>query len=147
MGTIKRVFRILIIEDDQNRIDCFRSWLDHDIRLVVASSAGRALGILERDKGYVYAGILLDHDLEKQAATDKDLDTTGSHLVITIIRNIDKDVPILVHSMNPAKAQTMVEKLSDAGFTVSRIPMGDLTKMRLRAWVEDAHEIWEDHGA
>lgn len=144
MRNAKRIFRLLIVEDDQSRIDCFHLWLDKDVRIVVASSAGRALGILERDGGNVYAGILLDHDLEKQAATDKDLDITGSHLVTAIIRNIDKDVQILVHSMNPGKAQTMAEKLSKAGFRVTRIPMRDLTRMRLRAWVEDVREEWEE---
>ncbi len=70
--TPTRRFRLLIIEDDSDRIQLFQSWVPERVLTVVATSAGRALGILERDPGHVYGGILLDHDLEKQTITEAD---------------------------------------------------------------------------
>ncbi len=40
----------------------------------VATSAGKAIGVLQRD-AKALAGILLDHDLTEQAVTDADLDS------------------------------------------------------------------------
>lgn len=59
-----QVCRILIVEDDDERVAKFRSWLPETMRIVHARSAGSAIGILQRDKGRVYAGIMLDHDLQ-----------------------------------------------------------------------------------
>ena len=53
----------LLVEDDPDRIARFTAWCPPDARLVVARGGGRALGLLERDPGRVYAGLLLDHDL------------------------------------------------------------------------------------
>jgi hypothetical protein len=50
------MLRLLLIEDDMTRIDLFQKWLPADIRMVVASSPGKAIGILQRDRGRVYAG-------------------------------------------------------------------------------------------
>ena len=38
--------RILLVEDDQGRVEWFRAWLPRDIQLVHAGSGGKALGIL-----------------------------------------------------------------------------------------------------
>ena len=55
---MNQFFRLLLIEDDNERVEIFRSWLPADVRLVHAGSAGRALGILQRDRE-AYAGIIL----------------------------------------------------------------------------------------
>ena len=96
----KPIFRILIVEDDPERIAQIRSLIPTDIKIVVASSAGKAIGILERDRGNVYAGIMLDYNLERQPATEMDLELTGQHVVDAIIRNVNTGVPILIHSKN-----------------------------------------------
>src|SRR6056297_849675 len=100
-------FRILMIEDDTERAELLQSWLPKDVIVVMASSAGRALGILERDRGYVYAGLMLDHDLQLQTATEADKGLSGSNIVDAVIRNIDRRTPILVHSYNRSKAPIM----------------------------------------
>ena len=85
----KPVLRILIVEDDPERARRLQSWLLQDARTVVVASAGRTLGVLHRDRGSVYAGILLDHDLQKQAATDSD-----RHLsIIFQKKNLEADPP------------------------------------------------------
>jgi len=139
-----RFFRLLIIEDDHERERVLKSWLPPDVKTVVASSAGRAIGIIERDRGNIYAGILLDHDLQGRIATTTDHYLDGKDIVNVIVKHISKSVPILVHSMNVSQAPRMVERLEKDGFSVTRIPMANLTKERLREWIEDARAIWED---
>ena len=137
-------FRILIIEDDPDRIQRLQSWLPSNVKTVVAKSAGRAIGVLQRDKGNVYAGILFDHDLQEQAATESDKYLSGTNILDVIIKFISRDVPILVHSMNDSRAPIMANKLTAAGFYVTRLPMSMLTKSKLMQWIEEAREIWED---
>ena len=121
-----------------------KSWLTPDVKTVVAGSAGRAIGILERDRGSVYAGILLDHDLQGRMATTTDRYLDGKDIVNVIVKNISKNVPILVHSMNVTQAPVMAHRLEKDGFYVTRIPMANLTKERLQVWVGEAMALWED---
>lgn len=111
-----------MIEDSQHRIDRIRSWLPGDCLLVVAASAGKAIGILQRDRGYVYGAVMLDHDLHEQAATEDDLSLSGSDLVETLI----------------------TQRLNRAGFDVTRIPYEELGKEIFNGWLEDAHYNWAD---
>jgi CheY-like chemotaxis protein len=140
----KPVFRILLIEDDPGRTARLTAWLPHDLRIVVASSAGRAVGILRQDRGLVYGGILLDHDLQQQAITEADRRLSGSDVVNAIIANVDDSVPVLVHSMNTSRSPAMVSRLVDAGFSVTRIPMSELTMESLGEWVREARSAWQD---
>jgi CheY-like chemotaxis protein len=134
--------RILIIEDDNERVKIFRSWLPEDIRLVHAGSAGRALGILERDRN-AYAGIMLDHDLRDQIVTREDFLLSGSDVVSKIVAWV-RPVPVLVHSMNPADAPQMVKRLEKARFSVTRIPMAELTEEQFAVWIEEVRDGWAD---
>lgn len=137
------MIRILLIEDDNSRVEIIRSWLPEDVRLVHAGSAGRAMGILQRDRNS-YAGIMLDHDLQGQTATDMDVYLSGTNVMKTIISNVLPNTPILVHSMNPSEAPRMVVVLTKSGFNVTRLPMSVLTKENFHEWLEDAREMWAD---
>ena len=143
MVKVKPVFRILMVEDDPMRARKLASWIDDLAKLVIVSSPGKAIGLIKRDQGSVYAGIMLDHDLHEQAMTGMDYNLSGKHVVDAVIQHISKNVPILVHSGNIAEAPVMKKKLSQAGFFVTRIPMFQLTKEWLQEWVEEAYEIWE----
>lgn len=116
-------------------------------RAVVVNNAGSALGLLERDKGHVYAGICLDHDLQQQTKTTADCKLSGSTVVDSIVRNISPDVPILIHSMNPGPAPLMAQKLENAGFYINRVPMCDLNSVAFQCWLDEVKEIWEDFSA
>lgn len=140
---MKKFFRLLLIEDDKNRVEKIRSWLPEDTRLVDAASAGRVLGILKRDKNQ-YAGIMLDHDLQLQAATVNDTELSGSTVIKWIRNLISPDVPVLVHSMNRKLAPVMVKALEDGGFNVTRIPMEDMTREHFLSWLEEVRESWAD---
>ena len=134
---------ILIVEDDNARVKQIRSWLPADVRLVHAGSAGRALGILQRDRN-AYDGIMLDHDLLGQIATDMDFFLSGTNVVKAVMTNISPDIPILVHSMNPADAPKMVQALSKSGFSVTLLPMSEMTEETLSEWIKEVREFRAD---
>lgn len=140
----KAIFRLLLIEDDPARIARFQSWLPENARLVIATSAGSALGTLKRDPAGTYGGIMLDHDLQMQAKTDDDVGLSGTDLVAAIIRAVPRSVAILVHSANETCAPILASRLSQAGYWVTQISMLFLTEVRFRQWAEEVREIWED---
>lgn len=137
-------FRLLMVEDSQHRIEKIRNWLPVDHMLVTATSAGKAIGILQRDRGYIYGAIMLDHDLHEQAVTEADLSLSGSDLVELIATHVSRDVPILVHSMNPTRAPFVVLRLTRAGFDVTRIPYTELLRENFLSWLADAKFNWDD---
>lgn len=137
------MIRILLIEDDNNRVTRIKSWLPDDVRLVHAASAGRVLGILKRDSDQ-YAGIMLDHDLQTQAATSTDMELSGSTVMTWIKEMVPVDVPILIHSMNFSRAPEMKRFLETAGFSVTRIAMDMLEKEHFHSWLDNVRECWED---
>lgn len=139
--------RIVLIEDDNVRIEAFRSWLAagvfaDEFVLIVATSGGQALGVLKMDNSAV-AGICLDHDLASQQKTASDATKSGSDIVAIITSRIPKHVPILVHSMNVVKGSEMYRRLSGQGFRATRIPMSNLTARGFEAWLEEVHENWD----
>ena len=105
-------------------------------------------GILPRDNncenGRVYSGILLDHDLQEQVITDSDRYLSSTNLIDLIIENIEKDVPILMHSMNSVQTIPMKKKLESAGFEVTQNSMEDLTKLSFHEWQSLCYELWLD---
>ena len=140
---IKPVPRLLLIEDSNARINQFREWLPEGVVLVVAASAGRAIGTLQHSNPYDYAGILLDHDLEQQVVNPDEVFFNGSNVVNTLVAKISNEVPVLVHSINPMGALNMRRKLEDAGFDVTISPMTNLTYERFNTWLLNALEFWK----
>ena len=134
--------RLLIVEDNQERLDRFREWIPDEFRLTCARSAGRALEILRLDPGRVYAGLLLDHDLDQSVAAASELSLSGRQVTERITRLIDPDVPVLIHSVNPLGARRMHQMLNDHGFDVTRIPFFPLNRQRLQRWLEMVREKW-----
>lgn len=140
----RRICRILMIEDDEVRIERVLAWLPEDVRLVVARSAGRAISTLRIDGPQTYAGLMLDHDLQQQIAVASEALLSGSDLIRVLIERVDHDVPVLVHSMNMSRGPAMVEKLKGAGFSVSYIPFSNLSQRHFLAWVEHVRDLWQD---
>ena len=136
--------RILLIEDDQRRVDRFRSWLPDEIQLVVARSAGQAMGLLRRVNKGDYAGIMLDHDLQEQAITADDTKLSGTDLIDVVIQNIDRETPVLIHSTNLTRAPMMAERLKRADYWVTQVSMLDLTAEVFCEWVGDVRSLYQD---
>lgn len=141
------MLRILLVEYDNNRVKQIREWLPADVHLVHAGSAGRAIGVIEKDcakNRTTYDGIMLDHDLRGQIATERDFFLSGTNVVKVLMTRVSNEIPVLVHSMNPADAPRMVHALTQSGFSVTRLPMVVMTKESLNEWLQEVRECWED---
>jgi CheY-like chemotaxis protein len=138
--------RILIVEDDPLREQRLRTWLPPDVKCVVAPTAGAAIGILRHDSGRVYAGVLLDHDLQARRQAESDKWLCGQDVVEAVVQHVDRLVPILIHSVNAVGRQAMATRLRRAGFDVVVKPMTELTKADIDAWLADIREAGDGSG-
>ena len=129
------MIRILIVEDDEVRVSRIREWLPPDVLLVWAKSAGTAIGMIKRDGGQTYGGIMLDHDLFQKRITQFDYQHNGKDVVQAVVQNIDPDVPVFVHSTNVSEGPRMAQVLAGAGFAVEKTPFNTLTKNIFDDWI------------
>lgn len=137
--------RILLIEDNPERISIIREWLvGTGVVLIEASSGGRAKGILRKGATDGIAGVMLDHDLDQQPMTPTDLLMSASDLIDSIVFSIPKTVPILIHSMNASKPPQMQKRLTSEGFSVTRIRMAILTRENFLEWLQDVLDTFEE---
>lgn len=137
-------FRLLLIEDDEGRERDFRTWLPPGVLLSWAQSAGTALGVIQRDAGHIWSGVLLDHDLAERARTEDDATLSGTDVALALMDHFSVDIPILIHSTNPVQAPRVARQLEEKGFWVTRIPYYHMTEDKFVAWVEEARAIWAD---
>lgn len=137
-------FRLLLIEDDVGREQMFRTWLPSGVLLHWAQSAGTAIGVIRRDRGHVWSGVMLDHDLDQRARTDEDLGLSGTDVAMALMQHFSIDIPILVHSTNQIQAPRVARQLTHKGFWVSHIPYYHLTEQAFTEWVGEALAIWKD---
>ena len=125
--------RIFILENSVRRLQTFEDWRPPDIRIVSAKSAMQAAGVLSRDKGSVYSGIMLDYDLDPIAGQLQ----SGREVVDAMLRHIDRDTPVFVHSMNPSGSAEMTKVLEANGYSVEVCPFGKLTEKRWHEWLSE----------
>ncbi len=71
-------FRILIVEDDSDRLWEIKSWMPPDVVVSNVTDAGAAIDLIKRDRGRVYAGIMLDHDLQEQLKVASSMYLSGN---------------------------------------------------------------------
>ena len=135
--------RLLLIEDSDERLELFRRWIPPGFRLVCVRSAGRALRVLELDARCVYAGILLDHDLDQSVTLASELRLSGQQVAQKLAALIDPDTPVLIHSVNPPGARAMARTLVERGFDVTCAPFSHLNEQRLQPWLETVVEQWD----
>ena len=138
-----QIIPILLVEDNIARIKWFQNHLPIGFRIVVPRSAGTALGIISKDSGHTYGGILLDHDLHMRQIVSSDHNFSGTNVVDAIIQYIDNDVPIMIHSMNPAKSPEMARKLDTARFEVTKTRWFDMTEENYLDWLDIVQESWD----
>jgi CheY-like chemotaxis protein len=114
--------RILIVEDDPVRC----SWFEQKFagrQMDVTCDAGEAIKWLDaRD----YRMILLDHDLSEEHyfSEQRDDERTGYAVAAWLAAHTDRqrDAMIVIHSLNYAGAQRMLDALQDAGREAEHIP-------------------------
>ncbi len=109
-----------------------------------AQSAGSAIGLIRRDRGYVYAGVLLDHDLGQRAMTADDESLSGTDVALALVEHFSIDIPILIHSTNQVQVPRIVRQLEDKGVWVTRLPYYHMTEEAFLAWLDEARDIWEE---
>ncbi len=136
--------RILLVEDNDVRIQTFRAWLaGTEFRLIEASSGGRAKGILRKGMTDGIAGLCLDQDLNEQPVTTADLTLSASDLIDAIIMSLPRSTPVLIHSMNSMRPAEMQRRLETAGFSVTRIRMAALSRQLFAGWLDVVCAEWE----
>lgn len=137
----RQIPRILLVEDSDDRARTLKSWIPANIRVVWAKSGGEAVGILTRDGGAVYAGIMLDHDLHQQLRDPGAKQLNGADVARKIAECVEPDTPIFIHSMNPQRRGDVLVTLEEAGFEVTQIPMSELDARKLAVWLEQVDRV------
>ncbi|HEY9284247.1 MAG TPA: cyclic-phosphate processing receiver domain-containing protein [Pyrinomonadaceae bacterium] len=114
--------RVLIVEDDETRYEWFRRRLSA-CDIAVTCDAARACELLARNE---YDLILLDHDLlgEHYFSDEPDDERTGYAVAAWLAARPGSQpaAQIVIHSLNDAGAQRMLEALVAAGFDAECIP-------------------------
>ncbi len=107
---------ILIVEDNQNRIDFFSNFLKEH-RLICTKYINEAFDILTtRDVPVIF----LDYDLEENHLTSNN---NGYELVKLIVSNcLQKNSIFYIHSMNPSGANAMLNLLKNNDYKVEWFP-------------------------
>jgi CheY-like chemotaxis protein len=116
------VRRVLIVEDDETRCEWFRARLAGVMLDVTCDVRAAVRWLEERD----YSAIMLDHDLaeEHYFSNEPDDERTGYAVARWLADNpaSQRDALIVIHSLNYAGAQRMLEILRDAGRDAEHIP-------------------------
>ena len=138
--------RILVVENSQQRVADFESWLpeDSDVLLKPIRIGNVAITMVERDQPRDWLGIMLDHDLDvlNTAIPYK----SGWDVAVAMVSNTNREVPVLVHSMNPAGADRMCRLLEAEGFdSVTRNPFSEVTQEAFLEWLSDCREMAAEH--
>lgn len=113
--------RVLILEDDQMRIDEFVLRLQKQIKNIVidiTDSSTKAINFIKTNE---YDVVFLDHDLGG-LQNEWDEEDCGMRVVDYIInKNIYKS-KYIIHSLNIPRANIMYNKLNDNNFIVEKRP-------------------------
>lgn len=88
--------RILVVEDNLDRIEWFQNEFDYKFDL--AKDAFAAIGLVNKSK---YDMIFLDHDLGDRIFVDSSEPNTGYQVAKTIVNSLNNNTPVIVHSHNP----------------------------------------------
>ena len=139
------LIRLLVVEDNQQRIDLFKRWIPKGFVPVFVPGAGRAMRVIELDAGTVFGGIALDFDLVEQPVIPSERMLSGGDVAMRITQLISTSVPILVHSMNIRGAFAMQNMLQAAGFSVTRQPFRDLDRDNLARWLAEVREARDEY--
>ena len=111
--------KILLLEDDYNRVEQFRKRVDElnernthkeTLELIHVETAQECINQLQ-DKSNKFALILLDHDLGGEVYVDANNTNTGSEVARWINNNQDilKHITVITHSFNPAGAKNITD--------------------------------------
>lgn len=101
--------RILVVEDDIQRIRWFRDNLPADAEVHYIDIATRGVEFVKKNK---YDMVFLDHDL----GNIQGMDNTGYTVAKALSKTGNTSTEVVIHSWNPIGARQMVECLRSNGF-------------------------------
>jgi CheY-like chemotaxis protein len=114
--------RVLVVEDDETRRAWFRQKFAAHALDVTCDVRQAIRWLAERE----YSTILLDHDLREEHyfSDEHDDERTGYFVAAWLASHSDRqrDALIVVHSLNYAGAQRMLDILHDAGRDAEHLP-------------------------
>lgn len=114
--------KILVLDDDNNRLQIFKNNLENKLKSFdndYATNAKQAINYLQNNE---YSYVFLDHDLDQQQMSWNE-DNCGMTVVDWILNNnYNKHSSFIVHSWNIRRGQEMVDKLKNGGYTVIHQP-------------------------
>ena len=122
--------KILILEDDENRVATFVKHLPIWLDVTYVTTAEAAIEHLSTEE---FSVVFLDHDLGGEVYVDPSNPNTGSGVVRWMLENVETvhDPDIIIHSMNTPAAQPMEKDLTDEYEFVWRIPFPPLGTISL----------------
>ena len=119
--------KILILEDDLNRVSSFTQKLGSQHELICVDLAADAINKLKTERFDV---VFLDHDLGGEQMVSTSDKNTGSEVARWLIaNNSDMLVPttVVIHSLNTPAAKMMHDGIVEAGYiNVYTIPFTTL---------------------
>ena len=110
--------KVLILEDDPNRIEQFCNMSD-EIEIVLTVSDA-----IQRLTDYTWRTLYLDSDLNRESFVDSNRVDCGMELVRWIVKNKPTIPSIIIHSANRKGSNLMYQSLKDAGYNVVQSPWG-----------------------
>jgi CheY-like chemotaxis protein len=114
--------RVLVVEDDETRCAWFRRKFAPQMLDVTCDVAEAVRWLDERE----YSTILLDHDLREEHyfSDEHDDERTGYFVAAWLAAHPDRqrNATIVIHSLNYAGAQRMLDALQDAGRDAEHVP-------------------------
>jgi len=121
--------KILIVEDDKQRIRWFReNLIEHSVDIVETAASGIFLCQTKK-----YDFICLDHDLGGEIYVPSENENTGYQVSKAIVNSLNSETPVIVHSHNPSGAKNIQSILKHAEL----IPFCQLIKMNLKEILND----------
>lgn len=105
---------VFILEDDDQRIAWFKEVLSKVPDLAICKKAGPGLEMVESKK---FDLIFLDHDLELDHYTafaegrEPQMEMTGLFVAKNLGETVNKETPVIIHSMNTTGAESMHQAL------------------------------------
>lgn len=115
---------VLFLDDMEDRHKIFKEKYQKQFNITHVFDYNACISELRAQK---FEMVFLDHDLSLESIMcdpDDVSEKTGTDVALHIIETFDpKDAPgFVIHSLNPHGAERMRNLLSDAGFSVSKIP-------------------------
>ena len=133
---------VLIVEDDDQRVVEFHSWLGHpNIRLLHVKTGDAALKCVETDR---YDLILLDHDLDLQHPLGRLGSVNGTNVVARLVASrANRETSVIIHSMNPGARNRMFLTLQANDFDVQVKPFAEWQPEWAESLKRELLEEWE----